>query len=204
MEQFAAVAVAHFLALLVPGVDFMLIARTTLTAGRRDGVGVCLGVTTANAVFVTAAFAGVTVFSQPGPLLAVKAAGGVFLVYVGVVLVRSGAHVDLGPTAPAAPFGALRAYALGLTSGLLNPKNALFYVSLAAASPVGPSTRFGYGVWMVAVVLGWDTLVVVVLGADGTRARLARVLPLAARAAGASIVVLGAAMVVDVAARGGA
>src|SRR5690606_20393944 len=42
MEQFVAIAVAHFLALLIPGVDFFLIARTAMTSGWRNASGACL------------------------------------------------------------------------------------------------------------------------------------------------------------------
>ena len=33
MKQFVAVAIAHFLALLIPGVDFFLTVRTEITSG---------------------------------------------------------------------------------------------------------------------------------------------------------------------------
>ncbi|MFC0327394.1 LysE family transporter [Halomonas organivorans] len=50
----------------------------------------------------------------------------------------------------------------GLASGLLNPKNALFYASLfavlhAQATPAGIQGL--YAAWMVAAVLGWDLLI---------------------------------------------
>ena len=59
MEQFAAVALAHFLALLIPGVDFFLIARTAMTSGWRNATGACLGIAAANGIFIAAAFSGI-------------------------------------------------------------------------------------------------------------------------------------------------
>ncbi len=41
MKQFVAVAIAHFLALLIPGVDFFLIVRTEITSGWCDATGAC-------------------------------------------------------------------------------------------------------------------------------------------------------------------
>jgi threonine/homoserine/homoserine lactone efflux protein len=50
MQQFLMIAAAHFLALLSPGPDFFLIARTSLSAGWRVAGGVCLGIAVANGV----------------------------------------------------------------------------------------------------------------------------------------------------------
>ncbi len=172
MEQFAAVALAHFLALLIPGVDFFLIARTAMAHGRRAASGVCVGVATANGVFVAAAFSGVSLIAHPGAFAALQCAGGVFLIYVGisfwrarVTWEREGEEADV----PRMPWG--RHYLLGVMSGLLNPKNALFYVSVATAlRGVAAGTLAGYGIWMVSVVLAWDLFVAVALGSAGALA----------------------------------
>ena len=76
MEQFLAVAAAHFVALLIPGVDFFLIARTAMTGGWRNATGVCLGIATANGIFIAAAFCGVSLISHPLLLDAIQLVGG--------------------------------------------------------------------------------------------------------------------------------
>lgn len=54
---------------------------------------------------------------------------------------------------------------MGLTSGLLNPKNALFYASLfTLLAGTAREVQALYGLWMVSVVLGWDLLVAVAAG----------------------------------------
>ncbi|WP_083665952.1 LysE family translocator [Saccharomonospora sp. CUA-673] len=194
MEQFAAVAAAHFLALLIPGVDFVLIARTALVTGRRRAVAVCLGIAGANGILIAAAFSGVALLSHPVLLGAVQAAGGAFLVFVGVVFVRSKVRIDLGDGARAGAAAAdgrvwWRAVGLGLASGLLNPKNALFYVSLAAAVAAAPAPALvAYGAWMVTVVLAWDVFVAVVLGSRRALARMDRALPWLTAIAGGFLV----------------
>ncbi|MFC8597071.1 LysE family translocator [Isoptericola sp. NPDC057191] len=197
MEQFLAVAVAHFLALLIPGVDFFLIARTTLTSGWRSASGVCVGIACANGVFVAAAFCGLAAITSPAVLQVVQGVGGGFLVVMGVTFLR--ARVDVGVASPArlARTTWTRNLGLGLASGLLNPKNALFYVSLAAVlTGAGPAVLTLYGVWMVAVVLAWDLFVAVALGSERARTRLARVLPWLTKVAGAVLVLLGIGMIV--------
>jgi threonine/homoserine/homoserine lactone efflux protein len=95
MEQFLAVAVAHFLALLIPGVDFFLVARTAMTSGWRNASGVCVGIAAANGILITAAFSGLSMISHPIVLSLVQAAGGIFLVYIGIAFFRARVSVEL-------------------------------------------------------------------------------------------------------------
>lgn len=201
MEQFFAVAVAHFLALLIPGVDFFLIARTTMTSGWRSASGACVGIACANGAFVAVAFGGLSAITSPTVLLAVQGAGGVFLVVMGISFLR--ARVDVALDAPARLGRAswTRNLGLGLASGLLNPKNALFYVSLAATlGAASAGARTLYGAWMVAVVLAWDLFVAVVLGSGRTLPRLARLLPWLTKAAGGVLGLMGLGMIATLAA----
>lgn len=159
MEQFLAVAIAHFVSLLIPGVDFFLIARVALAGGWRNATGACLGIALANGAFIAAAFSGIALITRPPLLDAIQAVGGGFLVFMGIAFLRSPARIDLehGPSAARGTW--LRNLGLGLASGLLNPKNALFYVSLAAAVPGEPPLTLAlYGAWMFGIVLAWDVL----------------------------------------------
>lgn len=200
MEQFVAVAVAHFLALLIPGVDFFLIARTAMANGWRNAAGACLGIASANGIFIAAALSGVSLIRHPILLDGIQLAGGGFLVLVGVAFLRSKERIDLdeGPSVRRTTW--LRNLGLGLVSGLLNPKNALFYVSLAAAvSSAAPPALVLYGGWMFTVVLVWDVFVAVVLGSRRALARMGRVLPWLTGLAGGFLVLFGAGMIVALA-----
>ncbi|WP_129658436.1 LysE family translocator [Rothia halotolerans] len=196
MEQFAAVVVAHFLALLIPGVDFFLIARTAMASGWRNATGACLGITAANGIFIAAAFSGLSLISQPTLLGAIQCAGGGFLILIGVAFLRARAGIDPGQDLGIQRVTWLRNVGLGLASGLLNPKNALFYVSLAAAvSAAAPPTMVLYGAWMFAVVLVWDVFVAVVLDSRRALARMGRILPWLTRVAGGFLVLFGVGMI---------
>lgn len=200
MDVFVAVAVAHFLALLIPGVDFLLIARTSLTNGWRSAIGACVGIALANGVFITAAFAGVSLVANPVVLNLIQLVGGSFLIFVGVSFLRSKTHIAAvsAESDERAPTWA-RSFALGVASGLLNPKNALFYVSLAAAvSTEPPLTLVGYGVWMFSVVLIWDVFIALTLGAPRMLARMDRILPKLTKLAGAFLVPFGGGMIAEV------
>jgi len=197
MEQFVAVVIAHLLALLIPGVDFFLIARTAMTSGWRNATGACLGIAAANGIFIAAAFSGLSLLSHPALLDPLQLAGGGFLIFIGVAFLRSRGRIDLDQDLTAQRTTWLKNLGLGLTSGLLNPKNALFYVSLAAAvRAAAPLTLVLYGIWMFCVVLVWDVFVAVGLGSRRALAHLDRVLPWLTRLSGGFLVLFGGGMVV--------
>ncbi|GAB3305453.1 LysE family transporter [Epidermidibacterium keratini] len=178
MEQFVAIALAHFLALLIPGVDFFLIVRTAAVGGWRMASGVCIGIACANAIFIATAFVGLSLIANDLVLAIVELAGGLFLIWMGVAFWRARVSVTSDEPGPASRASWGRNFGLGLASGLLNPKNLLFYVSLAAATSTStPAAKTLYGVWMFSVVLAWDLLVAALIGVSRHQGVLARSLP---------------------------
>lgn len=198
METFAAVAAAHFLALLIPGADFFLIVRSAITSGWRVASGACVGIALAHALLITAAFSGLSFVTNPVVLAVIQAAGGAFLIYVGIAFLR--ATIDLSERGQDAGASWLRNAGLGASTALLNPKNPLFYVSLASAvAGSGPGTHLLYGAWMVGVVLAWDLFVAVVLGSERALRHLGRVMPWVTKISGGFLVLFGATMIVTLA-----
>lgn len=200
MEQFVVVAIAHFLALLIPGVDFFLILRATLTSGWRNATGVCVGIAAANGLLIAAAFSGLSLVSDAAVLAGIQIAGGAFLVFIGIAFIKSRDAFDSEQPLGAERRTWLRNVGLGMASGLLNPKNVLFYLSLATVlSGASPITLVAYGVWMFLVVLLWDLCVAIAFGSHRLRVALGRVIPWLSKIAGGFLVLLGVGMVVSIA-----
>lgn len=209
MQPFLMIAAAHFLALLSPGPDFFLIARTSLSAGWRVASGACLGIAVANGVFIVAAFAGTAALKPDSAwFVALQLAGCTYLLYLGVRFIRHAGTSGLGSVLTqdshaaraSLRFGAwCRATGMGFLSGILNPKNALFYASLAAML-TGPHASAGwkaiYGTWMFGVVLLWDLLVAVMIGNQAILRRFARALPWLERISGAMLILLAVGVVI--------
>jgi len=200
IQQFLILAAAHFLALLSPGPDFFLVARTSLSAGWRVATGVCLGIALANGLFIVAAFAGVSVL-QPGNTLFIllQLGGCLYLLYMGVMFIRHAGHSPLRPmaarTGQATAASRLwwRGAGMGVVSGVLNPKNALFYASLATligASQSSPAVKIGYGLWMFGVVLIWDILIAATIGNTRVLSQFCKTLPWLERVSGGVLIVL--------------
>ncbi|UMZ15277.1 LysE family translocator [Pseudomonas sp. MPFS] len=201
MEQFLLVAAAHFLALLSPGPDFFLVARMSMAGGWRSATGACVGIALANGVFIVLAFAGVSVFSPEGQLfLVIQLAGCAYLLYMGWLFIRHAGASTLATVAcdqRSQTASWSRGLGMGLASGLLNPKNALFYASLASlvGAGLGSGWKLLYGLWMFSAVLAWDVLVAVAIGNDRVRQRFARALPWLERSTGVILILLALAVI---------
>lgn len=202
MQQFLIIALAHFLALLSPGPDFFLVARTSVSSGWRVASGACLGIALANGAFIAMAFTGLSVL-QEGSLLftALQLAGAGYLLYIGALFMRHAGQAGLAAvTGNQAVQGWWRGLGMGLLSGILNPKNALFYASLASmvASTRG-HWKAAYALWMFSIVLLWDLLVAVAIGNPLVLRRFARSLPWLERASGVMLVLLAVALLLHLA-----
>lgn len=126
---------AVFLLALTPGPDTALALRWTLVEGRRRGWAVALGSMTGVTVHLTAAALGLSALlaTSATAFTALKLAGAVYLTVLGVRLLLTRRS---SPEEPARPQRRLaRAlpetpYAQGVLSGVLNPKTALFFLTL--------------------------------------------------------------------------
>lgn len=169
-SQFIVIAGAHFLALLSPGPDFFLIVRSAVINGVRVASGVCVGIALANGVYIGLAISGIAVLQEVPALFAlIKWAGCTYLAWLGwrFLTVRGDVLATETGVGERALGNWWRECRIGFLSGILNPKNLLFYASLFSLG-FERSTSFGvqlgYGIWMFSVVLSWDLCIARVAG----------------------------------------
>ena len=162
----------------------------------------CLGIALANGAFIVIAFTGLSVLQQ-GSLLftTLQLAGASYLLYIGVLFLRHAGQTSLGTvTGSQRVHGWWRSLGMGFLSGILNPKNALFYASLASmVASVSPGWKTAYALWMFSIVLLWDLLVAVAIGNQRVLRRFARSLPWLERASGGMLMALAVAVLVHLA-----
>ena len=134
-SQLIAFTVVATVVTIIPGADMALVARSVLARGRRAGYIMTVGICTGLWVHAVASALGLSAILMTSAALfsAVKLAGALYLVALGFTSLRSafGKKSD----APAAlarvmPRDARRAFVQGLLSNLLNPKVAIFYLTL--------------------------------------------------------------------------
>jgi threonine/homoserine/homoserine lactone efflux protein len=128
---------------VTPGLDTMLVLRTSVAGGRGLGFASGLGINAGCLVWGVAAAAGVSELLAASQMAytAVRIAGALYLTWLGgSALYRSwrerqdqtgpAAEPELPGTSPAAAGGRLAAFRSGVSTNLLNPKAGIFYISL--------------------------------------------------------------------------
>lgn len=173
--EFSKVALAHLLAVASPGPDFAIVLRQSLTHGRRTAIWTSVGVGTAILLHVTYSVLGLgwLIRSSEMGFTVVKYAGAAYIAWLGLQCLRSKPRADSRAVAAVdvkvSPRGA---FATGFFTNALNPKVALFFISLfvMVVSPQTPKwIQAGYGLWMAVATTAWFCLVSVVFTRGGIR-----------------------------------
>ncbi len=195
--EFLLVASAHFLALLSPGPDFFLIMQASLRPPLRYAIAVCAGITLANAVYLFCAVLGLEIVREMEWLMTLlKYLGAIYLVFLGIMLLRSPLqslnHKGNANILQVRHLG--KQFLIGFMSGIFNPKNAIFYLSLftvMVADDTGLETRCFYALWMTVIVFFWDIGVAILFGRDQVRAWLGRAVFWVEKFSGGMLVLFG-------------
>lgn len=195
--EFLLIASAHFLALLSPGPDFFLIMQASLKLPCRYAVAVCAGIAVANALYLVLAIFSLEVVRETTWLLVtLKYLGASYLVFLGFLLLRT--PLRSLDEQQAINFLQVRhlgkQFFIGFMSGILNPKNIIFYLALftvMVSETTGLVTRCLYALWMTVVVFVWDSGVVLVIGRDRVRQWLGRSVFVIEKISGAMLTLFG-------------
>ncbi|EOQ72382.1 LysE family translocator [Acinetobacter lactucae] len=186
MEVFLVIAFTHFLALLSPGPDFFLILTSLLQKGFRYTYGVILGITLGNALILMVCIFGFMVLGNLSTtiLLVLKWLGAGYLAYLSFLCFSAAQGATLNIAVEENNLveqkysykSKFKSLALGLQSSLLNPKNIMFYSSLMLLIQQEFSLfqKLLMSGWMIAVVLGWNLLLVRLLRQERVLAQIKR------------------------------
>ncbi|AJR06501.1 threonine transporter RhtB [Photobacterium gaetbulicola] len=192
---FPALALAHFVALLSPGQDFFLIVAHSIRHKLKGSRFICLGVALGNAIYIGVAIFGWTSIRDNKVVFSsVEILGALYLLWLGIALLRSTRRdAQLHADHQKIP-SAIKQLMLGLNSALLNPKNALFYMSLMTVilgNDVTLTQQVSSGVWMFLAVLLWDLFIASVIGLPRVQERLSSYIHVVEKAAGIVLMFFG-------------
>ncbi len=150
-ETLAAFATLTLLVAYFPGPALLYTAAQTIAHGRRAGFMAMLGIHLGCYVHVAAAAFGLSAVFKHVPELyvAVKLAGALYLVWLGIGMIRTKLAQADGPVAP--PKTVKRALTDSFIVEILNPKVALFFIALLPQF-VDPSASLP--VWAQFLILG--------------------------------------------------
>ncbi|SFP55543.1 resistance to homoserine/threonine (RhtB) family protein [Ectopseudomonas composti] len=176
MTEWIAVITITLLAVISPGADFALVSRNSLLLSRRAGVLTALGIGLGVLIHIGYTLLGVGLLLQQsaGLFNALKLAGAAYLIYLGMrmLLSKPDSATPSNAQKPAADGAALRT---GLLTNALNPKTAVFIISLfmqVVQPSTGLATQLGYGAFIALAHVGWFALVALCFSAGPVRDRL--------------------------------
>ena len=150
-ETFLAFIAATALFAYMPGPALLYTAAQTISRGQRAGFMAAAGIHLGCYVHVFAAAFGLSAIFSVVPTLyfALKLAGGAYLVYLGVQMIRT--RVSSGPVPNLPQKSSRRAFVDSVLVEVLNPKVAIFFIAFLPQF-VSPSAEFP--IWAQFLVLG--------------------------------------------------
>ena len=184
------------LVIVTPGQDTALTIGNTLAGGRSGGIFTALGVASGQAVWTLATSAGLAallIASEPA-FVALKVAGGAYLVFLGgQALLRARRGDDHTSAGLHGRLSCLSAYRRGFASNLGNPKMAVFFTSLLPQFAPGPSflTLTALGLAFCSMTLAWLSAYAVVVDRLGQVLRRGRARRILDAVAGTVLVAVG-------------
>ncbi|BBY46681.1 threonine transporter (plasmid) [Mycolicibacterium arabiense] len=184
-----------------PGPSFVMVAQTSLATEPRNGRIAALGIGVGGLMFAVTATAGLgAALVYAGPLfMAVKIAGGAYLVYLGIRLWLASIRDDSTEEGSRA-VASTRTFTTALLTQLSNPKAIVVYGSVfASALPLHPShwLLLALPLAVAGVELSWYLIVATVMSRPGPKRVYSRAGRTLDRVAGTAMGGLGAVFVVE-------
>jgi len=130
LPQSAGFLLAALLVTLAPGPDNLLVLSLGMARGRRQGIAFGLGCAAGclNHTLLAALGISALIAASPAAFAGLKAAGGLYLVWLGYQAIRNAR--PSGATAPAGtPESSGRLFRKGLIANAINPKVVLFFLA---------------------------------------------------------------------------
>ncbi|WP_242902631.1 LysE family translocator [Actinomadura terrae] len=165
---------------VTPGLDTLLVVRTSISDGRAGGIAASLGVMTGCLAWGIAAAIGLTALLTASHTAyeTLRICGALYLVYLGVSALwhaRRPAPAEALEPEATEPRGRWAAFRAGLGTNLLNPKAGVFYMSLLPQFMPDGAPMFSTTLLFTAIDLAelvvWYWLVSGVAAALGERLR---------------------------------
>ena len=170
---FATIAVVHLLALMSPGPDFLFVTRTAVSQSRSRAMLGVLGITTGVVFWAGLSILGLQVIFHTVPWLQsfITVAGGLYLIWMGYQLLKSGLSTPAQTSGASAEKGAAgqeeakgvktmrHPFLFGLLTNLANPKVVIYFASIFSGL-VTPDTILETFLWfgVVALIFGLEPL----------------------------------------------
>ncbi|WP_233447433.1 LysE family transporter [Vibrio cholerae] len=162
-----------------------MVVKSAIRNKGKNAIGIAVGIALANAVYIGLCLVGVgsILAASVSIMIVLKIVGGLFLIYLAIQALKarrsSYEAFEVSGAEGASTHSSSFHYELvtGFMSGILNPKNLLFYLSLftvVLTNDVSFSFKLGLGIWMMLVVFIWDATIIFLLSTNKVRSRFTK------------------------------
>jgi threonine/homoserine/homoserine lactone efflux protein len=201
LATLASIVAALSVGVISPGPSFVMVARVAVASSRIRALATALGMGAGGAIFGAAALLGLqsVLLAVPALYAGLRVLGGLYLCYLGFLIFRSAQRplTVVGANGERSS-GPLRAFWLGVTTQVSNPKTAIVYASVFAAF-LPASFSLGFAAALLAAVFlvesAWYALVAVLFSSSGPQRAYLSYKSWVDRAAGAVMFGLGLKLV---------
>jgi RhtB (resistance to homoserine/threonine) family protein len=180
--DFVPYLVLSLLLIAAPGPDTAMVTKNALLGGRRGGIFCSIGVAIGLSIWTVAAALGLAALLHASSVafFALKVAGALYLIWVGVQMLRlRNATPEDDAARTVDRRGARKAIRQGLLSDLGNPKVGVFFTSFLPQFVHGSGSAFAplvlLGLIFAVLTLAWLVLYAVVIGRGSSFLRRPRV-----------------------------
>jgi threonine/homoserine/homoserine lactone efflux protein len=167
LPQLATFLVAAILVTLAPGPDNLLVLSLGIARGRKSGVAFGLGCALGCLNHTALAALGVSalIAASPATFTALRIAGGVYLIWLGIQAIRHARPLTPADASAAPAEPPRKLFVKGLVANAINPKVILFFLAFL---PQFVASERGHVAWQIAQLgLVFTIGAVLIFGAIG-------------------------------------
>ncbi|MGQ0915567.1 LysE family translocator [Acinetobacter baumannii] len=177
-HEFLTLALIHFMAVILPGPDFVITVRQSVRYGYLIGCLTAIGIGVGISVHVFYTLVGIGFLIQQSEwfMSLIRTAGAAYLVYLGWQCLRSQPNttIEINGQAGYDTPSLFKAFTMGFLTNALNPKATIFFLAIftTVVSTTTPmKVQVFYGVWMCMVNAIWFMVVSVLFAQPIVRKR---------------------------------
>ncbi|WP_269525188.1 LysE family translocator [Acinetobacter baumannii] len=177
-HEFLTLALIHFMAVILPGPDFVITVRQSVRYGYLIGCLTAIGIGVGISVHVFYTLVGIGFLIQQSEwfMSLIRTAGAAYLVYLGWQCLRSQPNttIEINGQAGSDTPSLFKAFTMGFLTNALNPKATIFFLAIftTIVSTTTPmKVQVFYGIWMCMVNAIWFMVVSVLFAQPIVRKR---------------------------------
>lgn len=203
---FTQVLFIGILAALSPGPDTFIVIKNSLSDGRKHGIFTALGVTSALVIHITYTILGFTILLNKWPVLytIIQLLGSIYLLWLGFKSIQSRKNMENNQRFKKQEISnksLMRGFKEGFLCNLLNPKAALFFLSIFSQF-VGHNTaewiRWALGGEVIFIIGVWFVVLSIVISINVFRSFYQKYTHWFDRILGAILIILALIIIVHV------